>query len=156
MMSDWRIAESDEEWCMYNPPLNAKQNEPFISNRLIPLFKEIDEKKVLPLNFMCARKGNVNKEAPQSQLPVVSSAQHVNEERNKSLKENPDTNKSFEAFEFDEANEKPSLKRKTPASAKRDKKGQVATMYNVMNDLLRNKSRDESEANKPDEEAKDS
>lgn len=40
--------------------------------------------------------------------------------------------------------------------AKRDKKGQVATMYNVMNDLLRNKSRDESEANKPDEEAKDS
>lgn len=153
-MEDWEVSASDDEWSAYIPP-DVKEGL-FIPERLASLFKKIEDEKILTITNGYPRVGP-KKEAQQSnptQANITPPPSQHSEETPPPTEtaETPEDNKSFEAFNFDENDgEKPSLKRKTPGSAKRGKKEKVGSMTNVMSDLLRHKYLDDLEAGKKEE-----
>jgi len=159
---DWNICASDEEWSSYEKPMKINNTDITIPEKLAKLFTQIDEKKVLMLhNCECPRKGKKQVKEINTQPSIISPIQSqpmMKEEKTpaKSIKDTKTTaadfNKTLEAFDFDDdiGGKPSSVKRKTPAGAKRVKKEKVASMSNVMNDLIRHKLLDELEAKEND------
>jgi len=164
IMDNWEVSASDDEWNEYNPPDSAKnKNFSFIPERLAHLFMKIEEEKILKLTCHCPRVIAKNNEAQAANLThsnltpaqTDENNEHEGEQEPMEIQQN-ESNKSFEAFDFDtDDSEKPSIKRKTPGSAKRGKKEKVGSMSNVMNDLLRHKYLDELESTKKEEPNKE-
>lgn len=105
---DWSVCESDEEWNQYNIPVGldvkAEQYIPqntdhYIPKKLALLFKDIQEKKILPVTCSCPRTGSndsdLSKTSPNEQQrnQNVEKNQIVTpeEQREKETKEAVDT-----------------------------------------------------------------
>lgn len=58
MTSDWFVCESDEEWNQYDPP-SGVASEKHIPQRLAMLFREIEQKKFIPITCSCPRVGSM-------------------------------------------------------------------------------------------------
>lgn len=158
-MDNCEVSASDDEWNCYNPPDIMKHKSlPYIPERLAHLFKKIEEEKILKLSCQCLRVGaKIEVQPANSQSNFTPTQQEEQSEFDvEAMEVHQNDNKSFEAFDFDtDDSEKPSIKRKTPGSAKRCKQEKVGSMSNVMSDLLRHKYLDELESAKKDEPLKE-